>query len=229
VAVVAEGDGFAVALDGRPIRTPGKAPLRLPTRAFAEAVAAEWAAQGELIDPRMMPATRLANAAIDKVARQADAVAAHVAAYGASDLLCYRAEGPAELVAREAAEWDPLLAWAAEALGARLAVTRGVMPIAQDPVALARLEALVADLDPFALAAFHDLAALSGSLVLALAVIRGRLDLDEAWRLSRLDEDFQAEEWGADEEAAEAALRRRAAFLDAARLWRLLGGRDDRS
>jgi chaperone required for assembly of F1-ATPase len=219
---VAEGEGgWEVRLDGSPVRTPARAPLRLPTRAFAEAVAAEWAAVEGQVDPRAMPATRLANAALDKVAAAEAEVAAHVASFGASDLLCYRAEGPPALVARQDAAWDPVLAWAADALGARLVVARGVMPVAQDRAVLAALRACL-DVGPFRLAALYDLVALSGSLVLGLAVAQGWLGPEEAWSLSRLDEDFQAEEWGADEEAEAAAAGRRAAFLEAARLWRLL-------
>ncbi|WP_210529069.1 ATP12 family chaperone protein [Rubellimicrobium arenae] len=217
VAVVPEGESFAVTLDGRPVRTPAKARLLVPTRAFAEEVAREWAAQEGAVDPASMPATRLANAAIDKVAAQRAEVVDMLAAYGASDLLCYRAERPEALVEKQRTGWDPLLAWSAEALGADLCTGSGVMPVAQAEGDLARLREHVDDMDDFALAAFHDLVALSGSLVLALAVVQGRLSADEAWRLSRLDEDYQIEEWGEDEEAAEAAARRRAAFLDAAR------------
>ncbi|EYD76814.1 Chaperone [Rubellimicrobium mesophilum DSM 19309] len=217
VAVVPEGEDFAVTLDGRPVRTPLKAQLRVPTRPFAEEVAQEWAGQGEVLDPNTMPATRLANAAIDKVRAQRDEVVEMLASYGASDLLCYRAEGPDKLIARQQAGWDPLLAWSAEALGADLAVGCGVMPVAQAPGDLERLREPLEAMDAFELAAFHDLVTLSGSLVLGLAVALGRLSAEEAWRLSRLDEDFQIEEWGEDEEAAEAAARRRAALLDAAR------------
>lgn len=223
VSVAPEGGAWAVRLDDRPVRTPLKAPLVVPTEPFAEEVAGEWRAQGAEIDPRAMPATRLANAALDKVAAQRAEVAAMLAGYGASDLLSHRAEAPERLVERQRAAWDPVMAWAAEALGAPLAHGQGVMPVAQDPASLDRLRARVDAIPPFRLAAFHDLVALSGSLVLALAVTEGWLAPEEAWSLSRLDEDFQAEEWGVDEEAAEAAAARRRAFLDAARFWRLLG------
>ncbi len=218
-----EGAGFAVRLDGRAVRTPAKAPLILPTRAMAEDVAAEWAAQGDRIDPETMPATRAANSAIDKLSVQQAEVAAMLAEYGGNDLLCHRAAEPPALVARQAAAWDPLLLWAAEALDAPLAVTTGVMPAAQPAASLARLAAEVAGLDPFRLAAFHDLVTLSGSLVLALAVIRGRIGPEEAWALSRIDEDWQAELWGEDAEAAAAGARRRAAFLQACRFFRSCG------
>ena len=215
--------GWQVLLDGRPVRTPAKAALVLPSERLAQAIAAEWQAQGEKIDPRAMPATRTANSAIDKVAVQHEEVAAMLAAYGGSDMLCYRAEGPAELVARQSADWDPLLDWAETRFGARLAVTAGVMPVAQDAAALERLAAPLREMDPFALAAFHDLVALSGSLVLAHAVTEGHLGASEAWRLSRLDEEWQIEQWGEDEEAEALAQVKRAAFHDAARFWSLLG------
>lgn len=137
--------------------------------------------------------------------------------------LCYRATGPEPLIARQAAAWDPMLDWAAEALDLRLTATAGVMHVAQDPQALARADALVAALGPFRLAAFHDLVALTGSLVLALAVIHGRLDAETAWTLSRIDEDWQIEEWGGDEEAAERTALKRADFLQATRFFGLCG------
>lgn len=217
VSVVPAPGGHAVELDGRAVRTPAKAPLVLPTRALAEDVAAEWRAQEGRVDPQTMPATRTANSAIDKVRPQQAEVVAALAAYGAHDLLCYRAATPPELVARQAAGWDPLLDWAARDLGAPLAVTTGVLPVAQDPQVLERLAARVARFGPFALAGFHDLVMLSGSLILALAVTEGRLPAEEAWALSRIDEDWQAELWGSDEEAAAVAEAKRAAFLDAAR------------
>lgn len=220
-ATQADG-GWQVLLDGRPVRTPAKAALLLPSQALAEAVAAEWDAQEERIDPRAMPATRTANSAIDKLALQREEVAEMLASYGGSDMLCYRAETPAELATRQAAEWDPLLDWAETAYGARLRPTAGIMPVTQDAAALERLAAPVREMEPFALAAFHDLVALSGSLVLALAVIADRLDPEEAWRLSRIDEEWQIEQWGEDEEAEAMAQVKRAAFLDAARFWKLL-------
>jgi chaperone required for assembly of F1-ATPase len=228
-AVIADGEGFAVALDGRPVRTPLKAKLIVPTRGFAEEVAREWQAQGELIDPNTMPATRLSNSAIDKVKAQRDEVVEMLASYGGSDLLCYRAEEPQILVDRQQEGWDPLLDWAGEAFGARLRTGRGIMPVAQAEEHLRSLGAPLDGMDPFELAAVHDLVVLSGSLVLALAVSEGRLSATEAWRLSRIDEDFQIEEWGEDEEAAEAAARRRTAFLDAARFHALLTPRRPRA
>lgn len=215
--------GFTVRLDGRGVKTPAKAPLVVPTLAMAEAIAAEWDAQQGAVKPDTMPVTRAANSAIDKIVPQQAEVVALLAAYGASDLLCYRAAGPEALAERQAAAWDPVLDWAAEAFGARLAVTRGVMPVAQEAEAVARLEAEVAGLSVFRLAGFHDLVAISGSLVLALAVIRGRLDAEEAWRLSRIDEAWQVEQWGEDEEAAAAEAVRHVAFGAASRFYALCG------
>lgn len=220
-AVQPQGGGFAILLDGRPLRTPGRALLLVPTEAFAEAVAAEWNAQGEVLDPRSMPATRLANTAIDRVTHHHDAVVETVAAYGGTDLLCYRAERPS-LAARQREGWDPVLAWAARRFGAELRLVEGVMPVSQPAASLGRLRARVAAMDPFALSAFHDLVTLTGSLILALAVAEGHLAPEEGWRLSRLDEEFQAEEWGRVEEAIEMAGLRERAYLDAARLWTLL-------
>lgn len=215
--------GFAVHLDTRPVRTPLKAPLILPSLALAEDIAAEWQAQDGKVRPETMPVTRTANSAIDKVAPQHAEVADMLAAYGASDLLCYRALDPPELTRRQAKAWDPHLSWAATDLSAPLHVTRGVMPVAQPPASLAALSRLVHALDPFRLAAFHDLVAITGSLVLALAVTRGRLAVDEAWSLSRIDEAWQISLWGEDEEAAETAAFKRAAFLAADRFYQSCG------
>ncbi|KFI27593.1 ATPase [Haematobacter missouriensis] len=220
-SVLAEGNDYGVALDGRPLRTPARQPLRVRSRALAEALAAEWEAQQEHVAPETMPLTRMANSAIDKVTGQRDAVAEIVGDYGGTDLLAYRAEAPAELVARQADRWDPLLLWAGEALAAPLSVTTGVMFKAQPPATLAQLEARVATFDPFELTALHDLVALSGSLILGLAVAEGRLAPEEAWDLSRLDEDWQAEIWGRDEQAEAQAAQRRTDFLDAARFMSL--------
>jgi len=216
-----EAGGFGVRLDGRAVKTPAKAPLVLPTRALAEAVAAEWDAQDEKIDPATMPFTRAANAAIDKVAVQFDEVAGLIAAYGETDLLCYRADGPEALTARQAEAWDPLLDWAEAALGARLTATAGVMHIAQPEPALDALRARVRSLDPFALTALHDLVGLSGSLIIGFAALENWSDADTLWHLSRIDEAWQEEQWGADEEAAELAARKKQEFLQALRFYTL--------
>ena len=208
--------GFSVLLDGRVLKTPAKADLILPTRALAEHVAAEWDAQDGEIDPLSMPFTRTANAALDKVAVQRAEVAEMLAAYGDSDLLCYRADYPAELAARQAAEWDPYLDWAAETLGSRLKPVLGVMHTPQDAAALEALSARTHALDPFKLAAFHDLVAMSGSLVLGFAVALGKDDAESVWEVSRLDERWQEESWGEDEEATATAAIKKAAFVHAA-------------
>ena len=222
-SVQATEGGWTVLLDTRPVKTPAKRPLVLPTEGLARLIAEEWDAQEGKIDPNAMPATRMANSALDKVAPMVPAVADHLAEYGGSDLLCYRAARPAELVRRHAQAWDPLLDWAEQALGARLTVTVGVMHVPQPAPALSALRGQLDDFTPFHLAAFHDLVAISGSLILALAVAKSRLTPDEAWTLARIDEVFQAEEWGEDEEAAEVAALKRADFLSAARFFSLAG------
>ena len=221
-AVEPASGGFRVTLDGKPVMTPGKQPLILPTRALADAVAAEWDAQGDVIDPLSMPLTRAANSAIEKVTPQFDAVADMLGAYGGTDLLSYRASEPEGLKARQAEGWDPVLDWARDRYDAPLAVTEGLMPVAQDADALARLRARIATLTPYELTAFHDLVTLPGSLILGLAVLDGRLTADEAHALARLDEEFQAERWGRDEEADAAAEGRLTAMRNAERLLGLL-------
>jgi chaperone required for assembly of F1-ATPase len=215
--------GFTVRLDGRPVKTPAKAALVVPTLAMAQAIAAEWDAQTGEVKPATMPVTRAANSAIDKIIPQRDEVVEILAAYGQSDLLCYRATAPAALIARQAAGWDPVLDWADSVLGARLVVTAGVVHVAQPHDALERLTARVAGMTEFQLAGLHDLVAISGSLVLALAVTERRLTPDEAWALSRVDETWQIEQWGADEEAAELEAFRRVAFGEASRFYALCG------
>lgn len=210
-------DGFTVTLDGRPVRTPAKTLLVVPTQPLAAAIAAEWDAQQGLVKPNTMPFTRAANSALDKVAPQFDAVVAMLAAYGGTDLLCYRATDPEPLVARQAARWDPLLDWSASAFNAPLRAVPGVMFIEQPPESLSRLHALTAAQTPFQVAAFHDLVAISGSLILALAVTHTRLTADEAFGLSRIDEHWQAELWGVDEDAAILEAMKKDAFLQAAR------------
>ena len=221
VAVEEAEGGFTVKLDGRGVRTPAKAPLAVPSRAFAEAVAAEWEQQVELVDPRSMPATRMANAAIDKVRHQRAEVARMLGDYGDSDLLCYRATQPDALVARQAAVWDPYLDWADAHLGARLVPVAGVMHAPQDANALKRLQAHVDSQTAFELAAFHDLVALTGSLVLGFATIHQIDEPETIWAASRLDEAWQIEQWGEDEEAAEVAEIKKADFLNAARFFEL--------
>lgn len=222
VAVEPAGAGFGVTLDGRPLRTPAQAALELPTRALAEAVAAEWRAVEADVRPEGMFYTRAANAAIDRVAPAPGPVADAIAAYGASDLVCYRAGGPPALVRRQAEGWDPLLDWSATALGAPLTTIEGLMPRDQSPESLAALREAVAAEDAFGLTALHELVVLSGSLLIGLAVARGRLAPEAAWNLACIDEAWQAEQWGRDEEAEAAAARRRADFLRAAAMCEML-------
>ena len=200
--VVAREGAFALVLDGRGAKTPGKRALALPTRALAEAIAGEWAGQGDFIDPRAMPLTRLANSAIDAVAHAMEATRADIAAYAGSDLLCYRAEAPEELVTLQAAAHDPVLEWGREALGAGFVVTHGIIHVPQPEPALTAIRAaLEAIADPLALASLHVMTTLTGSAILALAISHGRLRADEAWRAAHVDEDFQIGQWGEDDEA----------------------------
>lgn len=218
---VAQDGGFAVLLDERPVRTPAKALLQVPTLTMAKAIAAEWDAQEKVLDPGSMPVTRGANAAIDKVRTQRHEVIALLAEYGDSDLLCYRAAGPDALIAQQAEAWDPVLEWAANDLDARLFVGQGVMHVPQTEQALDTLQKELVAFDDFALAAVHDLIAISGSLVLALATTKDAITPDEAWRLSRIDEDWQTSQWGEDDEATASANAKKSAFLDAARFYGL--------
>ena len=217
-----EPGGFALVLDGRPARTPGRAPLFLPTRALGEAVAAEWQAQAATIDPGTMPLTRLANTAVDGVAPTADAVRADIARYAASDLVCYRAGEPDALVAAQAAAWDPVLRWAEEELGARFILSEGVTFVAQPDGSLHRVrERIEAERSPFRLAALHVLTTLAGSVLIALMLGAGRLGVREAWGALHVDELFQEGRWGADHEATERRALREAEFEAAATLWEL--------
>jgi chaperone required for assembly of F1-ATPase len=210
--VTADGGGFAIRLDGRPVRTPGKRQLVASTRAVAELIAAEWAAQGETIEPLSMPATRLANSAIDGVADALAETRAAIANYAAADLVCYRAAAPDALAALQADAYDPVLAWAHDRLGARFVATVGVAHVAQPAAALVAARAAVeAYADPFAVAALHVTTSLAGSLLLALMTAEGALSPEAAWRAAHVDEDFQIGRWGEDDEAK---LRRAARWHD---------------
>ena len=213
-----EADGrHALMLDGRQARTPGRNPLSATSRALMLEVAAEWERQSETIDPAEMPLTRLLNSAIDGVAHTMAETRADILRYAGSDLICYRAEEPETLVARQAQAFDPVLRWAAETLGARFNVTAGVMHVAQPPEALAAIgAALEAYDDPAALAALSVMTTLTGSALLALAGARGFLSAEAAWRAAHVDEDFQAERWGADAEAIARREARRREFEAAA-------------
>ena len=208
-------DGFGVLLDGRPVRTPAKAVLNVPSKALADRIAAEFDAQTDKIDPTTMPFTRTANAAIDKVSVQHAEVADMLADYGDSDLLCYRASDPAELVQRQSDLWDPLLEWAAQVLNARLEPRIGVIHATQSAKPLHVLRTKVHDMSAFELAAFHDLVSISGSLILGFAAKFRAYPAETLWDLSRLDETWQEEQWGVDDEAQKAAEHKKAGFLHA--------------
>lgn len=202
VAVEDSNGEFRVVLDGRPINTPARRPLAAPTVALAQALAAEWGAQRDVIDPATMPLTRLANTIIDGVSEMSAAVAAEVKRYLACDLVFYRAPGPAGLVARQAAAWDPVLAWTREALGARFLLAEGIVFVAQPEQALAAAGAAIPHA-PWPLGALHSVTTLTGSALIALALVRGALSLDDAWAAAHVDEDWNMDIWGRDELALE--------------------------
>ncbi|MBV1863072.1 MAG: ATPase [Rhodobacteraceae bacterium] len=194
-------NGFGIALDGRRVKTPARADLAVPVAEIAQMIAAEWDAQTDAVNPEIMPATRWANSAIDKVSVQRADVIAMLAEYGGSDLLCYRAEHPEGLLEQQKQAWDPLLAWAEKQLDARLETTCGVLPVEQSNHSLRKLETALEVYDSFQIAAIHDLVTISGSLVLALAVSKGEIPVSQAWKISRIDEDWQEKLWGTDEDA----------------------------
>jgi len=228
VSVVEGEGGFGIALDGRPVKTPARRPLAAPTLPLAEALAAEWRAQAEYIDPSAMPLTRLANSIIDGVADAPQAVAAEVEKYLASDLVFYRAEGPEKFIARQAAAWDPLIAWAREALGARFVLAQGLVFVAQPDEALAAACGAIPR-DPsgakalWRIGALHSITTLTGSALIALAVLCGRLSVDDAWAAAHVDEDWNMEIWGRDELALERRAFRFAEMRAAAKVLELLG------
>jgi chaperone required for assembly of F1-ATPase len=210
-AGVVEGSGgFAIVLDDKPVRTPSGRPLVVPDRAIASAISAEWDAQQEFIDPLTMPMTRLANSVVDAVVDRLDAVTEDIVKYFGSDLLFYRAGHPEALVAREAALWDPLLFWAADALGAHFILAEGIVHVRQPDSAIAAARAALPG-DPWSIAALHVVTTLTGSALLALALMRGVLDSDRVWAAAHVDEDWNIEKWGVDEEVA---ARRAARLID---------------
>ena len=217
---IVEGE---VRLDGRPVRTPGRVPLVLPTAALAELVAGEWAAVGETIDPRAMPATGLANAAIDRIAPDPRAFAAGLAKYVESDLLCYRADGPAPLVERQRAHWDPPLDWARRRYDVAIETTAGIVHRAQPPATIARLGEAIAARDAWTLAALSPVVTITGSLILALALAEAAMTPDVVWAAARVDDDWQVEQWGKDALAAETAAAQRRDFDAAVRFLAALG------
>ena len=218
-ATVAAADGrHTVRLDGRSVKTPAKRALALPTAALAAAIAAEWRAQDERIDPATMPLTRLANTIIDAVADRMAEVRADALKYAGTDLVCYRAEHPTELVAWQSRVWDPILAYARDRLGATFETVTGIVHRPQPSAALDGIARRLADLDAFVLAGVHELTTLSGSVLIALAVLDGALTTEQGWTAAHVDEAWQISQWGEDFEAAERRQRRRADFEAAARL-----------
>lgn len=205
VSVAPQDGGFAVLLDGKPVKTPRGNGLILPTEKLASAIAAEWRGQGEKIIPTSMPLLRLANTVIDGVAANRDEVIGAVLRFGENDLICYRAHQPPDLHTRQKAAWDPLLDWVAQKHGARMQVAEGLTHVDQSAEALAALRGALGDFDAFTLGALHVIASITGSTVLALAVADGFLSGPQAFQLSRIDEIYQAEKWGEDAEAAKRA------------------------
>ena len=221
-SVEEQGAGYTILLDARPVKTPARASLTLPTCALAEAIAAEWDAQADTIDPRAMPLTGLANAAIDRVAPDPATFAGGLAQFGASDLLYYRAERPRRLVELQAAAWDPLLDWARRRFDVDFVLGSGIMPVDQPEATVRALAHAVAAYDPFRLAALSPLVTVGGSLIAALALAEGAVARDPAWTAVTIDEQFQLDEWGSDAEAEKALAVRREDFDAGARLLDLL-------
>ena len=225
-AGVAEGEGgYGVLLDGRPVKTPAKNTLEVPCEELAQAIAHEWETQGEHIDPFTMPLTRICHVAIDRMGRAREGAAAQIAKYASTDLLCYRAED-AELAERQAAAWDRYLAWSKTALDAPLEVTRSVTPIAQPQASLKALESRALALDDLRLTGLVSAAPILTSAVLAFALLEEESDGETVWAASRLEEDFQAERWGEDHEAAEAAANKKRDLLACETLFRALDRAD---
>lgn len=221
-AVVPVAGGWTVELDGKPLRTPARERLIVPTEKLALAIADEWNSANETIDPRAMPLTGLANAAIDRVTPDVEAFASGIAKYGEGDLACYRAETPRELVARQAESWDQLLGWARRRFDIDFCTTSGIVHVQQPEPTVRRLAHAVASFDAFRLAGFSPLVTIGGSLVAALAVAEGQLSPEQAWETVTVDEQWQREQWGADAEAEAALEARRNDFLAAARFLELL-------
>jgi len=221
-AGVAEAEGgFAITLDGRPIRTPSARQVVIPSRALADAVAAEWAAQGETINPVTMPLTRIANSVVEGVIDRVELVSADLAKYFETDLLFYRAGHPEGLVAREATHWDPVLFWAADTLGAHFILAEGIVHVRQPETAVAAARGALPG-DPWSVAALHVVTTLTGSALLALAIFHDALDADQVWAAAHVDEDWNAEKWGHDEEVVSRRAARLVDFRAAAQVLKAL-------
>lgn len=222
VSVEVEDNGFGVRLDGRPVRTPARAPLAVPARALAEAVADEWREVGEKADPRAMPLTGLANAAIDQVGADEARFAAGLARYGEADLACYRAEGPSALIERQKERWDALLGWARRRYDVDFATTSGLLHVPQPSQTVDQLRHAVTAFDAFQLAALSPIVTIGGSLIGALAIAEKAIPAEQVWDAVTLDEQWQLEQWGSDSEAELALENRRADFFAAVRFLELL-------
>ncbi len=221
VGVVEAPDGFVITLDDKPVRTPSGRALAAPNREIADGIVAEWDGQQETIDPLTMPLTRLANSVIDAVVDRVEAVIDDVAKYFGSDLLFYRAGHPEALVAREAAHWDPIVFWAADALGAHFILAEGIVHVRQPDSAIAAARAALPT-NAWSIAALHVVTTLTGSALLALALMRGVIDQDQAWAAAHVDEDWNIEQWGRDEEVAARRAARRVDFRAAASILKSL-------
>jgi chaperone required for assembly of F1-ATPase len=221
-SVVEVTPAHGITLDGRTVRTPGKAELTLPSAAFAERVAAEWRAQGDRVDPRTMPLTGLSNAAIDFVVTNSLAFTASIALYAETELLCYRAGDPPDLVARQNDVWDPLLAWASARYGVAFVKVAGIMHRPQPAETVQRLASTLDPLGPFALAALSAVVTIGGSLVIGLALLEAALNPGDAFNAAHLDDLWQAEQWGEDDFALEARAAHRRDFLNGCDVLNLL-------
>lgn len=222
VALAETAAGWGISLDARALKTPARATLIVASRALADAIAEEWRACGDEIHPHQMPLTGLANAAVDHVAPDPDKFRKALALYAEGDLLCYRADHPAKLIAAQAAAWDPVLAWARTRFDAEFVVVAGIMHVPQPPATIAALAAALAPASPFELAALSPIVTLGGSLVTALALFESAIDLDKAWDVVTVDDRWQLDQWGADDEALASLANRRADFAAAARFLTLL-------
>lgn len=222
VAVVRDDGGWEIRLDGRPVRTPARAPLVVPAEALAEAIADEWRSVESDVDPRAMPLTGLANAAIDRVAPEREAFAGGIASYAGADLAYYRSDWPPELVQRQRDSWDPLLAWGRRRYDVDFSTTTGLMHVPQPQATIERLAHAVSAIDPFRLAGLSPLVTIGGSLIGALAVLEKAITAEKAWEAVSVDERWQLEQWGADADAAAALENRKRDFIAAARFLELL-------
>ena len=215
VSVTTGEGGHQVLLDGKPVKTPAKAALVLPTGALVEAVAVEWRAQKKTIEPETMPLTRLANSAIDRTTLHKGIVIDEIMNCARHDLLCYRAEGPEDLIKAEAGAWDSYIAWARDDLGLRFRITTGIETVEQEQESLDKLKGLLSLLDPFLLTALHHATTLAGSAILALALWEGLATADEIWQAAQVDEDYQTDKWGADQEHEKTRAAKRQLWLAA--------------